>query len=114
MLDSVAVPSGPAAADLLPRLSRLLAGDGPAVLPVPADDPREIRRLHEALSPGTPIDDGVALVVATSGTTGVPKGAMLSASALTASATATEERLGGPGQPYGSAAVWVQSELRKK
>ncbi|WP_206489048.1 o-succinylbenzoate--CoA ligase [Rhodococcus sp. KRD162] len=97
MLDSVAVPSGPAAADLLPRLSRLLAGDGPALLPVPADDPREIRRLHEALSPGTPIDDGVALVVATSGTTGVPKGAMLSASALTASATATEERLGGPG-----------------
>ncbi|MGB6275335.1 MAG: AMP-binding protein, partial [Rhodococcus sp. (in: high G+C Gram-positive bacteria)] len=79
------------------RLSRMLAGDGPALLPVPTDDPRETERLHDALAPGTPIDDGVALVVATSGTTGVPKGAMLSASALVASATATEERLGGPG-----------------
>lgn len=81
----------------MPRLSRMLAGDGPALLPVPTDDPRETERLHDALAPGTPIDDGVALVVATSGTTGVPKGAMLSASALVASATATEERLGGPG-----------------
>ncbi|MCZ4522094.1 o-succinylbenzoate--CoA ligase [Rhodococcus ruber] len=97
MLESVPIPTGPAAADILPRLSRVLAGDGPAVLPVPADDPREIRRLHDALAPGTPIDDDVALVVATSGTTGTPKGAMLSASALVASATATEERLGGPG-----------------
>ncbi|MDI9897714.1 o-succinylbenzoate--CoA ligase [Rhodococcus sp. IEGM 1381] len=97
MLESVPIPTGPAAADILPRLSRVLAGDGPALLPVPADDPREIGRLHDALAPGTPIDDGVALVVATSGTTGIPKGAMLSAAALVASATATEERLGGPG-----------------
>ncbi|MGV8875299.1 MAG: o-succinylbenzoate--CoA ligase [Rhodococcus sp. (in: high G+C Gram-positive bacteria)] len=97
MLESLPIPTGPAAADVLPRLSRILAGNGPAVLPVPADDPRETDRLHDALSPGTPIDDGVALVVATSGTTGIPKGAMLSASALVASATATEERLGGPG-----------------
>ncbi|OZC97451.1 O-succinylbenzoic acid--CoA ligase [Rhodococcus sp. 06-235-1A] len=97
MLESVPVPTGPAAADLLPRLSRVLAGDGPAMLPVPANDARETERLHDALAPGTPIDDGVALVVATSGTTGIPKGAMLSASALVASATATEERLGGPG-----------------
>ncbi|RZL71613.1 MAG: O-succinylbenzoic acid--CoA ligase, partial [Rhodococcus sp. (in: high G+C Gram-positive bacteria)] len=67
MLESVPIPAGSAAADILPRLSRLLAGDGPAVLPVPADDPREIRRLHDALAPGTPIDDDVALVVATSG-----------------------------------------------
>ncbi|MDV7989646.1 o-succinylbenzoate--CoA ligase [Rhodococcus sp. IEGM 1374] len=81
----------------MPRLSRMLAGHGPALLPVPADDPRETERLHDALAPGTPIDDGVALVVATSGTTGIPKGAMLSAAALVASATATEERLGGPG-----------------
>jgi O-succinylbenzoic acid--CoA ligase len=97
VLESVSIPSGPTAADIMPRLSRMLAGDGPALLPVPADDPREIRRLHDALAPGTPIDDGVALVVATSGTTGIPKGAMLPASALMASATATEERLGGPG-----------------
>ncbi len=40
----------------------------------------------------------MAVVVSTSGTTGVPKGAMLTASALTASAEATHARLGGPGQ----------------
>src|SRR5262249_33546813 len=43
------------------------------------------------------IDDDIALVVTTSGTTGTPKGAMLTAAALTASASATHDRLGGPG-----------------
>ncbi|WP_208859390.1 o-succinylbenzoate--CoA ligase [Mycobacterium europaeum] len=47
---------------------------------------------------GEDIDDDVALVVTTSGTTGPPKGALLTAAALTASATATHERLGGPGR----------------
>lgn len=47
---------------------------------------------------GEEIDDDVAVVVSTSGTTGVPKGAMLTAAALTASADATHERLGGPGR----------------
>jgi O-succinylbenzoic acid--CoA ligase len=37
-------------------------------------------------------------VVSTSGTTGIPKGALLSAAALTASATATHQRLGGTGR----------------
>ena len=46
---------------------------------------------------GCDIDDDVALVVTTSGTTGLPKGAMLTAAALTASASATHDRLGGPG-----------------
>jgi O-succinylbenzoic acid--CoA ligase len=39
----------------------------------------------------------VAIVVSTSGTTGAPKGAMLTAAALIASASATHDRLGGPG-----------------
>ena len=38
------------------------------------------------------------MVVSTSGTTGVPKGAQLSAAALVASAAATHRRLGGPGR----------------
>jgi O-succinylbenzoic acid--CoA ligase len=54
--------------------------------------------LSRALRAGDNIDDDVALVVATSGTTGTPKGALLSAGALTASATATHARLGGPGR----------------
>ena len=40
----------------------------------------------------------MALVATTSGTTGTPKGALLTAAALTASATATHDRLGGPGR----------------
>jgi O-succinylbenzoic acid--CoA ligase len=51
-----------------------------------------------ALRIGQPIDDDIALVVTTSGTTGVPKGALLTAAALTASATATHARLSGPGR----------------
>src|SRR4029079_14722136 len=56
------------------------------------------RLLTTSLRAGEDIDDDVALVVSTSGTTGTPKGAMLSAAALTASADATHRRLGGPGQ----------------
>lgn len=75
----------------------MLAGSGDALLPVPAGDARQSELLRTALRAGQEIDDDVALVVATSGTTGVPKGAMLSAAALTASATATAARIGGPG-----------------
>jgi O-succinylbenzoic acid--CoA ligase len=84
--------------DVLPHLRDALAGSGPAWLPVPGGDRRETHRLSSALQPGEPIDDDIALVVTTSGTTGVPKGAMLTAAALRASGEATHERLGGPGQ----------------
>ncbi|MCS3781163.1 o-succinylbenzoate--CoA ligase [Tsukamurella ocularis] len=82
----------------LPQLTALLEGTAPAWLPVPAHDPRETARLTEALAADTPIDERVALVVATSGTTGTPKGAMLTRGALVASAAGTHARLGGPGQ----------------
>lgn len=97
VLEELTIPAGPAAAEVLPLLRSVLAGDHDAVLPVPADDARESARLRDALLPGNPIDPNAALVVATSGTTGTPKGAMLSASALVASGTATHVRLGGAG-----------------
>ncbi len=75
----------------------VLAGGG-AVLPLPAEDARQSSLLTTSLRAGEPIDDDVAVVVSTSGTTGVPKGAMLTASALIASAEATHRRLGGPGR----------------
>jgi o-succinylbenzoate---CoA ligase len=78
-------------------LRDVLAG-GEAVLPIPADDARQTALLTTSLRAGEAIDDDVAVVVSTSGTTGVPKGAMLTASALTASAEATHHRLGGPGR----------------
>ena len=83
---------------LLPVIDDLLAGRGSAILPVPAHDERQTSLLTTALRAGTPIDDDVAVVVSTSGTTGTPKGALLTARALTASADATHRRLGGAGR----------------
>ncbi|WP_232100628.1 o-succinylbenzoate--CoA ligase [Mycolicibacterium litorale] len=76
----------------------MVAGRGPALLPTPAADADESARLGDALRVGAPIDADVAVVVPTSGTTGSPKGAMLTAAALRASAHATHTRLGGPGR----------------
>nr|WP_231743166.1 o-succinylbenzoate--CoA ligase [Mycobacterium sp. GA-2829] len=76
----------------------MVSGRGPAVLPIPAEDAGHAGRVAEALRVGAPIDDDVAVVVPTSGTTGTPKGAMLTAAARTASAHATHTRLGGPGR----------------
>jgi o-succinylbenzoate---CoA ligase len=78
---------------MLPALERVLDGHGPALVAVPVGHESQLR----ALRVGEPIDDDVALVVTTSGTTGPPKGALLTAAALTASASATHARLGGPG-----------------
>ncbi|WP_338886395.1 o-succinylbenzoate--CoA ligase [Rhodococcus sovatensis] len=97
MLEELQIPTGAAAAAILPQLVCVLAGTSPAVLPVPVADEREAQRLRDALAPGSEIEAAAALVVATSGTTGTPKGAMLSASALRASGNATHDRLGGPG-----------------
>ncbi|WP_307845993.1 AMP-binding protein, partial [Rhodococcus sp. CX] len=97
VLEVLPVPPGRDVVAILPALRRMLDGDGPALLPVPAADERETRRLTDALRPGEPIDDGIGLVMATSGTTGTPKGAELTAAALRASGDATHERIGGTG-----------------
>jgi O-succinylbenzoic acid--CoA ligase len=81
----------------LPSLEDALDGRG-SLLPVPADDARESSLLTTSLRAGEEIDSDVAVVVSTSGTTGTPKGALLTAAALTASAQATHRRLGGPGR----------------
>ncbi|APE38838.1 O-succinylbenzoic acid--CoA ligase [Nocardia mangyaensis] len=91
------MPTGSGVGEVLPHLRQALDGSGPAWLPIPTTDRREARRLSDALKPGDPIDDDVALVVTTSGTTGIPKGALLGAEALRASGNATHDRLGGPG-----------------
>ncbi len=67
------------------------------IVPVPAGDLRAAEALSASLRVGEEIDDDIALVITTSGTTNAPKGAMLTAAALVASATATHDRLGGPG-----------------
>ena len=87
---------------LLAALERVLDGRDPALVAVRAehDHESELRALRVGLRVGEDIDDDVALVAVTSGTsgtTGAPKGALLTAAALTASASATHDRLGGPG-----------------
>jgi O-succinylbenzoic acid--CoA ligase len=87
------VAQGSSASPLLAELDDVLNGRASALVPVGADD-----SAMAALRVGEDIDDDVALVVTTSGTTGTPKGALLTAAALTASAEATHDRLGGPGR----------------
>lgn len=79
-------------------LDDVLTGRGPAILPVPAGDERQSYLLTSALRAGEEIDDDVAVVISTSGTTGKPKGALLTAAALRASAESTHARLGGAGR----------------
>ncbi len=71
--------------DLVEDVRRALDG-GPAVAPL------------ARLDADAPLPAGTALVVRTSGSTGSPREVALSADALRASATATHERLGGPGR----------------
>ncbi len=69
--------------------------DGDAVLPVDPRLPAPARlALRRAARVDEPVEDGDALVVATSGTTGDPKAAVLTHGAVEASARATSARLG--------------------
>ena len=87
---------GASACPLLADLEEVLNGRASALLPVPSGTDQG--SALSALGVGDAIDDDVAVVVTTSGTTGAPKGALLTAAALTASAAATHDRLGGPGR----------------
>jgi o-succinylbenzoate---CoA ligase len=113
-LHAVLLPPGPGGGRLLDLLSAALDGTGPAILPLDPALPRP--RLAELLSAFAPsaietpdgterissaravrggdIGPDVALVVATSGSTGAPKGVQLSAAALRASAAASLARIG--------------------
>ena len=104
-LVAIAAPTGPAFVAAL----RQAWDEGDAVLPV---DPRLPRPAHEALlaatrpaaivdsagerhalAGGVPVEAGDALVVATSGTTGEPRAAVLTMSAVEAAAQITSARL---------------------
>jgi o-succinylbenzoate---CoA ligase len=86
------VPAGPDALTILADLEAALTGHSP-VMPYAAE------QAHPVVAPHDPADlpDGFALAVGTSGSTGRPKRTMLTGAALTASATATHEVLGGSG-----------------
>ncbi len=103
LLTPMTLPSDERVLEALPAMARALDGTGPALLPLGEGDPRSAGMARQ-FGAGTPLGAGeddaadpTALVIATSGSTGQPKGVLLSAGQLAASAAATEERLGGPG-----------------
>jgi o-succinylbenzoate---CoA ligase len=141
----VSVPAGsarrlvalslPPGTQFVETAERVWAADG-AILPLdPAAPADVVRRLLAALRPHVVVDDdgehvltgaadvdeGVAIVVATSGSTGVPKGAQLSWHALDASAAASRERIGAdpsdswlsclPWQHIGGLQVWLRARM---
>ncbi len=82
------------AGEFVDRLRRAW-DDGDAVLPVDPRLPPPARKwVVAAARPDEPVDDGDALVVATSGTSGDPKTVVLTHDAVDASARATSRRLG--------------------
>ena len=92
-LEPLAVPLGAGVLAVLPRLRTALTGGRP-VAPHPVGTRPAVLPAHDPAD----LPDDLAVVVGTSGSTGTPKLAMLGARALRASAAATHERLGGPGQ----------------
>ena len=83
--------------ELVPALSKALYENGPTVAVLPRGPGQAA--ISGAVRPDEPLaEDGIALIVPTSGSTGAPKGVLLSAAALLASARLTHDRLGGDGE----------------
>jgi O-succinylbenzoic acid--CoA ligase len=118
-LHAVLLPPAEAVTRLVDALPAALDGTGPAILPLdPGLPPSRLAALLEAFAPsvmetaqgperylparGAPgVSEDTAVVIATSGSTGQPKGTELSAAALNASARATLQRIGAePGERW--------------
>jgi O-succinylbenzoic acid--CoA ligase len=115
-LHAVALPASEAGGRLLELLAAALDGTGPALLPLDPGLPRDqLNTILDTFAPaalhtadgltrrpgGRHVDKETALVIATSGSTGPPKGAELSAAALLHSARASLDRVGAtPGQRW--------------
>jgi o-succinylbenzoate---CoA ligase len=120
-LHAVVLPWSTSGERLLELLAAALDGSGPAILPLDPELPRaRLTGILDAFAPATvetadgissglpgagaapgadpvPVADGTAVVIATSGSTGQPKGVELSASALLHSARASLARVGAAG-----------------
>lgn len=100
IITPLTIPEGQHLPALYPFLEDCLNGTTPPLLPVPAPNTTNAAQRHTQLThhfAGCSAP-GAALIMATSGTTGTPKGARLSTSALRAACASTHTILGGPGQ----------------
>jgi o-succinylbenzoate---CoA ligase len=89
-------------------LAKALDGTGPAILPLDATLPApRLRQLTDAIAPGAGVAEDTAVVIATSGSTGEPKGVELSAAALRHSARASLARLGPSAAAGAGAGGWL-------
>jgi O-succinylbenzoic acid--CoA ligase len=81
---------------------------GDAVMPIDPNAPRPVtERLLSTMRLDEPVDDDVALVIPTSGSTGEPKGVQLSHVALAASIRASHQRIGlEPADRWLSCLLW--------
>jgi O-succinylbenzoic acid--CoA ligase len=102
---------------LMAALADALEGGAPVFPMPPGTEPGAVRELREG-----PLPEGTAVVVRTSGSSGVPKAVALSAAALRSSAEAAHEALGGgygggqwlvtlPGHLISGLQMLVRSEL---
>jgi len=97
-------PGAGGLAQIQPALRRALDGTGPAIAPIPTEPENvaaTIKSVIRADDPDFPIESNdIAIVCSTSGSTGTPRGTLLSRSALHASASAF-------GRRFGTDARWV-------
>ena len=99
-LVAVQIPPGAGGVNrLAPMLTSALDGTGPAIAPIPTSPTGLVNLLTDAIKPEDkrfPLESSdIALVCATSGSTGNPRGVLLSANAIRYSVQAFADRFGG-------------------
>ncbi len=92
------IPAGPAGLDvLMPALASAMRGHGPALALLPGSgSPGYRAMIRAAVAPERPVAGDIALVAATSGSTGNPAGVLLPRSALRAAAASMRQWAGQP------------------
>ncbi len=106
-LAAVTVPAGIGGVlTMATAVREALEGTGPAIAPFPTGPAEAVTYMREAIRPDDELlqleTDGIALVLATSGSTSTPRGVLLSREALISSAEAFGNR-------FGTDARWVIS-----
>lgn len=98
-LTAVTVPAGMGGVlNMASVIGPALDGSGPAIAPIPSGPAQVVAQILDAIKPDNPQypleSNDIAIVCATSGSTGAPRGVMLTSDALISSAAAFGKRFG--------------------